>query len=300
MKKYDYSCFEMTILCSNLTFMKIKWSSICPNLESIHLATVLMQGGRPRREHTHDFYECFLVDGGSGRHRVSGAGSTLKVRELIFIRPEHSHAVASDRGCELVFSNIALASRVIEPILGRKSFPSGVWEPGQSPAVNVLSRMQCRQFHALMTDLGNSARSELDAEFFLLGLLRILRDTVESSNEKNLPEWLRDALPEAAEQDNLRGGMPRLVELCGRSPEHVSRSFQKYLGATPTAWLMQERVRQARYLLETSQLSILDVADACGIESPSYFHRCFKAATGVTPRRYRTRATNVQEILEGA
>jgi len=57
---------------------------------------------------------------------------------------------------------------------------------------------------------------------------------------------------------------------------------------------MGERMRHARFLLDTSPLSILKISYECGIESLSYFHRCFKAAPGVTPRLYQKRTSNVQ------
>ena len=89
------------------------------------------------------------------------------------------------------------------------------------------------------------------------------------------------------------------IQLCGRSHEHVTRSFQKHLSMTPTQWLTQERIRLAGRLLETTRMSILEIAHECGFESPSHFHSRFKIANGSTPLQYRKRAAGVQSPLPG-
>ena len=277
--------------------MKLKWSSICPKSEAIHLSTVMLRAVRPRPEHTHDFYECFLVESGEGGQSVGGVVGGLKPGELHLVRPEHSHAFMARRGGILVFTNVALAAAVVETLDGRRSGSEPMWVPGEGPRAVILNAAQRAQFHSLVSEVGNSPRAALDADFFLIGLLRILRGAGEQTAGEGLPEWLREALPMASEIGNLRAGLPRLIQLCGCTPEHVSRCFRKHLGVSPTEWLNTERMRQARFLLDTSPLSIVEISYECGIESLSHFHRCFKAATGLTPRLYRKRASNVQDAV---
>ena len=276
--------------------MQIRWDSLCAPHECLHLASVRLTSERRRSAHSHDFYECFLVEAGRGLHAVRGQVDLLEVGQLVFIRPEHAHALSAQRGHEVLFRNFAFAPAVVERMPRRDAFPPGVWAADAAPRMMRLNQAQRQRVHALMSDVGASTRGRLDADFFLLGLLRILQAQPTPPSERDaLPEWLREALPVASELDNLRAGLPRLVQLCGRSPAHVSRTFQRCLGLSPSAWLNRERMRQARYLLETSQLSILEVSLECGIESLSYFHRSFKAATGHTPRHYRARAATVQD-----
>jgi len=52
--------------------------------------------------------------------------------------------------------------------------------------------------------------------------------------------------------------------------------------------LMREaRLRKAYQLLEENQMSINDIAYACGFSDPKYFSKCFKQATGKTPKQYK-------------
>ena len=274
--------------------MKLKWLSICPRSESIHLSTVVLRAARARAEHTHDFFECFLVESGNGTQLAGGVAGDLRPGELYFVRPEHSHSFVARRGGKLVFTNVAMAASAVTASGANRDWPEPLWVAGAEPSAVVLNGAQRTRFHALVAEVGNSPRAALDADYFLIGLLRILRGVSEQLAGQALPEWLREALPEASEMENLRAGLPRLIQLCGCTAEHVSRSFRKHLGVSPTEWLTTERMRQARFLLATSPMSILEISYECGIESLSYFHRCFKDATGVTPRLYRKRASNVQ------
>jgi AraC family transcriptional regulator len=81
-----------------------------------------------------------------------------------------------------------------------------------------------------------------------------------------------------------------LVELAGAvnlSPRHFSRLFRKTFGTTPYRYVMGERIDQAKTLLATKRLSILEIVEALGFADQSHLTNVFRKATGVTPRRYQ-------------
>ena len=53
------------------------------------------------------------------------------------------------------------------------------------------------------------------------------------------------------------------------------------------AYLQKLRIRDARALLQKSDLAIAEIAWRCGFSSPSRFAQAFRAATRLTPREYR-------------
>ncbi|MBC2593412.1 AraC family transcriptional regulator [Ruficoccus amylovorans] len=69
--------------------------------------------------------------------------------------------------------------------------------------------------------------------------------------------------------------------------DHLSRLFHRHRGLTLSTWIAQERVAQARDLLETSTYNISEIGWACGFNEPSYFIRIFRRHVGMTPRQYR-------------
>ena len=101
------------------------------------------------------------------------------------------------------------------------------------------------------------------------------------------PTWLTDLL-RRVEGDPLAGlSLAELVARSGHSHEHLARSFRRYLGCTPGAWLNRRRIEQAALLLERTDRDILELALDLGFQSTSHFYRTFKAAHGQSPAAWR-------------
>ncbi|GLW58698.1 hypothetical protein Kpho01_67090 [Kitasatospora phosalacinea] len=66
------------------------------------------------------------------------------------------------------------------------------------------------------------------------------------------------------------------------------RRFRTLTGSAPLQWLITQRVLQAQRLLETSDLSVDDVARRCGFRSPVALRGHFRRQLGVSPAAYRT------------
>lgn len=73
----------------------------------------------------------------------------------------------------------------------------------------------------------------------------------------------------------------------GISADYLTDCFRQELSITPMTYLRRYRIRQARELLETSDLSIIQVALACGFSESAHFSRTFQREVGMTPRAYR-------------
>ncbi len=71
------------------------------------------------------------------------------------------------------------------------------------------------------------------------------------------------------------------------SPAYFARQFKRSYGCAPRTWLKLERLRRGRLLLQTTGMSVSDVAAALGYAGPQLFCRQFRVAFGVTPGRAR-------------
>lgn len=67
-----------------------------------------------------------------------------------------------------------------------------------------------------------------------------------------------------------------------------SHRFIKYTGVSFSTYLMNNRIKLAKEYLKYSNLSIKEIATNLSFSSPSYFTRCFKEKTGISPQKYRT------------
>ena len=71
------------------------------------------------------------------------------------------------------------------------------------------------------------------------------------------------------------------------SRSHLHRLFQACLHQSPKQYLMNWRLNKAIGLLESSSLSVGDVAAACGFPDAAHFSHLFKDKTGRTPLQHR-------------
>lgn len=75
----------------------------------------------------------------------------------------------------------------------------------------------------------------------------------------------------------------------GLHPDYANALFKKAFGHTLNAHLIMERITQARCLLLTTDIPIVQVAYDCGFNSISSFNSAFLKFNGCTPRDYRKR-----------
>jgi len=82
-------------------------------------------------------------------------------------------------------------------------------------------------------------------------------------------------------------GVGELASGVGLSPGHLSRISRAEFGVGPAEVVELLRLGRAAVLLRRSNLSVGQVAEACGFVDPFHFSRRFRQAYGVPPRTYR-------------
>ena len=68
---------------------------------------------------------------------------------------------------------------------------------------------------------------------------------------------------------------------------YFSKTFKKTAGTSFTEYLNNVRVKEARKLLDKTDMSIADVAETVGFKSNTHFDRVFKKITGKSPMEYK-------------
>ncbi|WP_054055008.1 GlxA family transcriptional regulator [Alloactinosynnema sp. L-07] len=92
--------------------------------------------------------------------------------------------------------------------------------------------------------------------------------------------WALDRLHEPLELAALAGHARMSVRT-------FSRHFRAETGMSPGTWLIQQRVRHALRLLETTELPVDQVADRSGLGSAASLRQHVRASIGVSPLAYR-------------
>ena len=73
----------------------------------------------------------------------------------------------------------------------------------------------------------------------------------------------------------------------GMSTRQLERLFRRYLSRSPKRYYMELRLQKARNLLMQTDMTVINVALACGFASPSHFSKCYRSHYDTTPYRER-------------
>ncbi len=85
-------------------------------------------------------------------------------------------------------------------------------------------------------------------------------------------------------------GLEQIAAAGNVSVRECSRCFRRCINFSPTEYLTQVRARRAAEMLIRTDRSVLDISEACGFSSSSYFSKIFREFYGCTPNSYRHKA----------
>jgi transcriptional regulator GlxA family with amidase domain len=94
--------------------------------------------------------------------------------------------------------------------------------------------------------------------------------------------WLNQRL-------NQQWTVAALAQHCRTSERTLLRRFKQTLGVTPVQYAQQLRVERAKTLLESTRLSLEEIAARCGYQDVSTLHKVFRQWARLSPGEYRTR-----------
>lgn len=87
-------------------------------------------------------------------------------------------------------------------------------------------------------------------------------------------------------QDPIR--ISHLAETFNMERSWLYRLFMEETGLSPKDYLTGYRLKIAKNYLQSSSLSLTEVALSCGFTTSSTFHKQFKKAFGITPKAFRS------------
>ena len=71
------------------------------------------------------------------------------------------------------------------------------------------------------------------------------------------------------------------------TPKYLSAVLKERTGRTAFSWINEALITSSKYMLKTTNLTILQISEEMNFPNPSFFGRFFKKHTGMTPMQYR-------------
>ena len=228
--------------------------------------------------HSHGQWELVYYTGGEGIFSVENKEYAFESGDLFLIPPGTLHADRSREGYTNLYAYILSTSLETNRIVKVRDTPA-------RDIYNLLLMVQ-REYYGHQESHAKIISSLLDTILCFI-------DVVGCEKPKNrYVEDMKQLIIEKACDASFSVG--DIYDRLHINQDYARRLFLRETGTTPVAYLKEQRVQQAKALLEDKQtpFNIKEVALQCGFSDPYYFSRLFKQETGLSPKQWRSSHTH--------
>lgn len=233
-------------------------------------------------KHSHHFAELFYVTNGSGEFLVRDERLPIKKHDVIIVNPNIEHTEISDFSDPLEYFVIGLNG--ISFISDEDTVPYVRFrDPDKSILLYLYKAFE--EYNAKQ-----EAYLELCKHLVQVMLILILRKKHVSINVSATEKVQKEvALVKNYIDVHFKSNitLESLAEEAHINKYYLSHLFKKTYGISPVKYLNRVRMDTAKFLLESTNYSVLEISEIIGFKSQSYFSQTFKREVGVAPLDYR-------------
>ena len=252
----------------------------------------------------HDFWELTYVDSGEVYAITEGVGYTMTQGQVIFNAPGELHAHISTRRVPNNMLVIAFTSNSpAMEFFNKKIFTLGKTE---KTLLSLFMKEAAVAIGGLPQDFENKNPVDFSSapfgsvqllECYLTELLLVLcRQSDEEFTSVESTVKARE-LGQSSIIELITGYLEKnvcsnigLSDICkefymGKS--HLCKLFADHIGTSPMEYFVNLKIKEAKKLLTSTDMSIGEVCVQVGIQDYNYFSKFFKSYTGVSPLKYR-------------
>lgn len=246
--------------------------------------------------HWHEAIEfCYVQQGGL---KVSTAGQTQKFEkgEAFFINSNVLTAMSDADGCIMdshLFHPVLLSghfksvfeTKYLNPVIQNRQLDIFPIRGKNGTQLQLLQKL--RQLSQLQAQQGVEFQTRnCLSEIWLLLLEELKHTSLKNPAAKNQGRILT-MLAYIQENYDQKLTLQDIADSSAVSTRECLRCFQMSIHQSPMEYLIEYRVQAAAKLLETTNLSVSEIAMRTGWGSSSYFTKTFRQLRGKTPNTHR-------------
>ena len=234
--------------------------------------------------HKHSFLEIMFIDSGSGTIEIDGVPYHTTKDDIVIYSPNKMHKEYSD------LDNVMHAF-----FFGIKYTESLKHMMNSSNPPYILSTKEesstfLKLFKMLIKESRNIGKPYSDKITNCIVKTIVLKILQMSSNEKEVTrsdDFIREVQNFLDEHYLEDINLEEYYKTLPFSKYYIARLFKSYLGVTPVNYITSKRMEKARYLLNNTNMKIMDIANEVGYKDIYYFTKVFKKEIGESPSAYR-------------
>ncbi len=128
-----------------------------------------------------------------------------------------------------------------------------------------------------------------DIRVFFEQSLDVYSEAIKKANEIKYSKKINETKNFIDHNLSMSFSVQDIADYTKTHPTYLSYLFKKEIGMTITQYILNEKISEAKSLLDFSNHTLQEVSDILNFSSKSYFIHCFKKVVGVTPTVYRNR-----------
>ncbi len=242
--------------------------------------------------HCHNYWEFSIVTKGTILHKIGNHARTVEENTLLVIRPDDAHSLHNATDGELSYLTLGVRSNVLQTIL--TSLSDGLYESllkgpyiefRLTPSTTIYYTNMFNKLHTSIHD--QQTRDDLLSTIFISVVRELLLCNTQSKQTHNYSPTVNEFIEYMRKPENLTLSINDIIQNMNYSHCHLIRLFKKETGTTPSQYFLKIKLNYARNLLETTNLSVLDIASTVGFSSLGHFTEVFKKQYSLPPANYR-------------
>ncbi len=253
-------------------------------------------------EESHDFWELVFADKNQVVCTANGKEVVLNQGQLLFHKPNEPHSLSAkvDSPTNVFVISFECLSEAMRFFTDKKLDLNAkqrqyirdiIYIAKKTFDITYTSNTTSMPLLASPT-LGGEQLIKNILEMLLIDLMRSLTET-EYGNEVFLQESvIIDKLTEeiiSFLNDNLYSNLcvGDVAKFTNYSKAYIFRQFKKATGKGVMEYYLELKIKEAKRLLKENKLTVKEISDKLCFDTPNYFSKVFKKATGKTPTAYK-------------
>lgn len=238
--------------------------------------------------HTHHFTELFYIVKGKGAFVLPNEEVPVKENDLVIINPNVEHTEKSNKRDPLEYIALGIEGLAFSlPIDNHRKTELFTYQGNKTDILFYLNILLREVQHK---QSGYEVISRNIIEIIIAKIRRAKNVKV----EKNAPKRMNQSVAFVKHYMNQNFRDPITLDLLAKigniNKYYLVHIFKENIGISPIGYLNEVRIKEAKALLENTDVTLAEIASISGFSSQSFFSQVFKRETGKTPSQYRKNA----------
>ena len=240
-------------------------------------------------------YVLHLVKKGKGSLEIGKKKYQIQEGQMFFISTRQEAWYEADKEDPWIYTWVGFVGYKAQEYIMNAGFSTE----------NPVRKVECtEELSHYIDEMIDAHQLSIEDELKRNGLLMLFLSSLINDYRKHSPGasiphaypgsvYVKHALEYITKNYNKKIKINELADYIGVNRSYLTCSFKKVMGCSPQEYLVRLRIDKAKSLLERTDLSINDVANAVGYTDQMAFSKIFKQNCGLSPRSYREQETEL-------